>query len=117
MHQHLIDLGFLDYVNSQWKDQVFSEVAGKNMTMIGKSVSDIRDQLGIPYTDDHGQRRLLHSFRHSVVTTALSAWVTNIAHLQQVIGHEKTGTGITRRYLHTFPLSSVCYVIDGLDWS
>jgi hypothetical protein len=29
-----------------------------------------------------------------------------LAHLQQTVGHEKSG-GITQRYLHTFPLSSV----------
>lgn len=52
---------------------------------------------------------------HAVVTTA-SGWVSNIVHLQQVIGHEKTGTGITKRYMDTLPLSTVDYVIDGLNW-
>jgi len=38
--------------------------------------------------------------------------IPNIAHLQRVIGHEKSGSGITQRYMHTFPLSSVCHIID-----
>lgn len=116
IHPKLIEWGFLDFVNRQWKEKIFSPVAGKNMPKIGKVLTDIRDQLGIPYLDDYGQRRLVHSFRHTMISTCLAGWVGNLSHLQQVVGHEKSGSGITRRYLHTFPLSSVCYVIDGLCW-
>lgn len=116
IHPKLIEWGFLDFVNRQWKEKIFSPVAGKNMPKIGKVLADIRDQLGIPYLDDYGQRRLVHSFRHTMISTCLAGWVGNLSHLQQVVGHEKSGSGITRRYLHTFPLSSVCYVIDGLCW-
>lgn len=116
IHPKLIEWGFLDFVNRQWKEKIFSPVAGKNMPKIGKVLADIRDQLGIAYLDDYGQRRLVHSFRHTMISTCLAGWVGNLSHLQQVVGHEKSGSGITRRYLHTFPLSSVCYVIDGLCW-
>ena len=115
VHPKLIEWGFMDYVDRQWKERVFSEVAGTNMTKIGKEFADVRNRLGIPYLDDFGQRRLLHSLRHSVCSAAMSGWVTNILHLQQTVGHEKSG-GITKRYLHTFPLSSICYVIDGICW-
>lgn len=114
LHQHLIDLGFLEYVHRQ-EGKLFPEVAGTNMAKIGKEMSTIRERLAIPYLDIHNQRRIVHSFRHSVVTAA-SGWMNNVAHLQQVIGHEKTGTGITKRYMHSFPLSVVCHVIDKLDW-
>lgn len=116
IHPKLIEWGFPDFVNRQWKERIFSEVAGTNMAKIGKVLADVRDQLGIPYLDDYGQRRLVHSFRHTMISTCLAGWVGNLAHLQQVVGHEKSGSGITRRYLHTFPLSTVCYVIDGLEW-
>ncbi|AYY43129.1 tyrosine-type recombinase/integrase [Citrobacter freundii] len=116
IHPKLIEWGFMEYVDRQWKERIFSEVAGTNMTKIGKVFADVRDQLGIPYLDDYGQRRLLHSIRHSVCSAAMAGWVTNILHLQQIVGHEKSG-GITKRYLHTFPLSTVCYVIDGLSWT
>lgn len=116
IHPKLIEWGFLDFVNRQWKEKIFSPVSGKNMPKIGKVLADVRDQLGIPYLDDYGQRRLVHSFRHTMISTCLAGWVGNLAHLQQVVGHEKSGSGITRRYLHTFPLSTVCYVIDGLCW-
>ena len=116
IHPKLIEWGFLDFVNRQWKEKIFSPVSGKNMPKIGKVLADVRDQLGIPYLDDYGQRRLVHSFRHTMISTCLAGWVGNLAHLQQVVGHEKSGSGITRRYLHTFPLSTICYVIDGLGW-
>lgn len=115
IHPKLIEWGFMEYVDRQWKDRIFSEVAGTNMTKIGKVFADLRDQLGIPYLDDYGQRRLLHSIRHSVCSSAMAGWVKNILHLQQTVGHEKSW-GITKRYLHTFPFSSVYYVIDGIDW-
>ncbi|MDR0172921.1 tyrosine-type recombinase/integrase, partial [Enterobacter sichuanensis] len=115
IHPKLIEWGFMEYVDRQWKERIFSEVAGTNMTKIGKVFADLRDQLGIPYLDDYGQRRLLHSIRHSVCSSAMAGWAKNILHLQQIVGHEKSG-GITKRYLHTFPLSSVSYVIDGIYW-
>lgn len=115
IHPKLIEWGFMEYVDRQWKERIFSEVAGTNMTKIGKVFADVRDQLGIPYLDDYGQRRLLHSLRHSVCSAAMAGWVTNILHLQQIVGHEKSA-GITKRYLHTFPLSTVSYVVDGIDW-
>ncbi|MBQ4741618.1 tyrosine-type recombinase/integrase [Escherichia coli] len=98
IHPKLIEWRFMDYVDRQWKERVFSEVAGTNMTKIGKEFADVRNRLGIPYLDDFGQRRLLHSIRHSVCSAAMSGWVTNILHLQQTVGHEKSG-GITKRYL------------------
>ncbi|WMY75822.1 integrase [Buttiauxella selenatireducens] len=116
IHPKLIEWGFIDFVNRQWKEKIFSPVSGKNMPKIGKVLADVRDQLDIPYLDDYGQRRLVHSFRHTMISTCLGGWVGNLAHLQQVVGHEKSGAGITRRYLHTFPITAVCYVIDGLHW-
>ena len=116
IHSKLIEWGFMDYVNLQWKERIFSDVAGTNMTKVGKVFAEVRDQLGIAYMDDYGQRRLLHSIRHSVCSAAMAGWVKNILHLQQTVGHEKSG-GITKRYLHTFPLTTICYVIDGLSWT
>ncbi|VFS36423.1 Uncharacterised protein [Enterobacter cancerogenus] len=85
------------------------------MTKIGKVFADLRYQLGIHIrmiTDNGG---LLHSIRHSVCSSAMAGWVKNILHLQQTVAHEKSG-GITKCYLHTFPLSPVSYAIGGIDW-
>lgn len=77
IHPKLIEWGFMDYVDRQWKERIFSEVSGTNMTKIGKVLADVRDQLGIPYLDDYGQRRLVHSFRHTMISTCLAGWVGN----------------------------------------
>jgi integrase len=36
IHPKLIEWGFMEYVDRQWKELIFSEVAGTNMTKIGK---------------------------------------------------------------------------------
>lgn len=45
------------------------------MSKIGKEFADLRDRLGIPYLNDYGQRRLLHSIRHSVCSPTMSGWM------------------------------------------
>ncbi|MCV5480727.1 hypothetical protein OFN48_35845, partial [Escherichia coli] len=40
--------------------------------------------LGIPYLDDYGQRRLVHSFRHTMISTCLAGWVGNRASWQRL---------------------------------
>lgn len=72
IHPKLIEWGFLDFVNRQWKEKIFSPVSGKNMPKIGKVLADVRDQLGIPYLDDYRQRRLVHSFRHTMISASLA---------------------------------------------
>jgi len=34
--QQLLEWGFLDFVNRQWKEKIFSPVSGKNIPKIGK---------------------------------------------------------------------------------
>lgn len=72
IHLKLIEWGFMEYVDRQRKQRIFSEVAGSNMTKIGKVFVELRGQLGIPYLSDYGQRRLLHSIRHSVCSAAMA---------------------------------------------
>jgi integrase len=40
IHPKLIEWGFLDFVNRQWKEKIFSPVLGKNMPKIGKVLAD-----------------------------------------------------------------------------
>ncbi|MFQ3393989.1 tyrosine-type recombinase/integrase [Enterobacter mori] len=114
LHPHLIEWGFLEFV-ARKHVLLFAEVAGKNMAKIGKVITDVRDELKIPYQDRQGQRRLVHSFRHSVVTAA-SEWMRDVTHVQAVVGHQLTGIGITRRYIHNLPIRVTAYIIDGLNW-
>lgn len=36
--------------------------------------------------------------------------------MQQVVGHEKAGAGLTDCYTHTFPLKSVAVVVDSVGY-
>lgn len=109
IHQTLIDLGLLKWVSGQ-QDLLFP-LAASNPTratdlfksIIGKGLNDI------------GERITLHSVRHTFITKARSAGVSD-ALVQQVVGHEKRGAGVTDRYTHTFPLASVAKVVDCITY-
>ena len=58
---------------------------------------------------------VLHSIRHTFITKARSAGVTD-ALVQQTVGHEKTGAGVTDRYTHVFPVASLLKVVDSVQY-
>lgn len=53
IHPKLIEWGFMEYVNRQWKERIFSEVAGTNIIKVGKTFAEVREQLGIAYLDNY----------------------------------------------------------------
>ena len=59
---------------------------------------------------------MLHSLRHTFITKARAAGVAT-GLIQQVVGHEKSGAGITDRYTHSFPLKDVLVVGDSVGYS
>lgn len=61
--------------------------------------------------NDLGERRVFHSTRHTFITKTRAAGVANSI-VQQVVGHEKTGAGMTDRYTHTFQLKDVLGAVD-----
>ncbi|SPZ65458.1 site-specific tyrosine recombinase XerD [Serratia quinivorans] len=117
LHQHLLDWGFLDFVAACQGGALFPEYSSYPFE-ITKQFSLVRDRLGIPYLDDYSNRRIVHSLRHTFIRHA-SGWASNMTHVQQVVGHEKTGIGVTQIYLGAvaLSLSVVCYVVDNLDYS
>lgn len=70
----------MEYIDRDRKELIFSEVAGKNMTKIGKVFADLRNQFGFLYLDDYGKRGLLHPVCYSVCSA--SNGLKNILHLQ-----------------------------------
>lgn len=61
--------------------------------------------------NDYGERLVFHSLRHTFITKARAAGINNVL-VQQVVGHEKRGSGQTDRYTHTFQLKDVLKVVD-----
>lgn len=114
LHADLIEYGFIDYVNGK-QGYLFPDVATTSLNQLTQEFITIRDELNIAPLDKEGSRRAIHSLRHTFITYA-SGWMKDNTHLQHVIGHSKTGLGVTKRYIHTIPLESLLYIIDGLDW-
>lgn len=67
-------------------------------------------------SDDYGDRRVVHSIRHSCISEMISK-TSNHVLVQQIVGHEHSQSlGITARYTHRVPLSELINVIDNLKW-
>jgi len=113
VHKALLEAGFADFVSKVADGAIFTGTRSKSTTQWFRW---FRESCGIPLSNDFGQRYVFHSFRHTVVTMARRKGVPDI-NVQQVIGHEKIGVGVTDRYTHNAPLKGVLGVIDCLDYS
>jgi len=109
IHQELINAGLLDLAAGV-SGRLFPDLDAHQVT---GWFTRYRENIGIPSRDDFGNRKVFHSFRHTVITKLRSVGVP-VEKVQQVIGHEKTSAGVTDRYTHTFPLKDVLGVIDSL---
>jgi site-specific recombinase XerD len=71
--------------------------------------------LGINQQNDLGEWNVFHSFRHNFITKSRSKGV-ELGLLQEVVGHEKFESAITKRYTQRYPLSSLL-VVDRVSFS
>lgn len=110
---HLLDLGFLDYVEGfSAGDSLFPDLT--NFNQITHFFHDIREALEIPYLNDYGARRIVHSLRHTFITEARKT--NELTPVQKVVGHEHSGEGQTQRYTHKFTVTNLLPVVDGICW-
>lgn len=110
IHQKLLDSGFLNFVAGIVTDRLFHGLSAHQVT---GWYSRFRDNLDISPRDDYGNRKVFHSWRHTLITKARAAGVS-LEQVQQVVGHEKTSAGVTDRYTGTFPLKDVLGVVDAI---
>ena len=113
IHQKLIDYGFLDYIDSA-SDYLFPEVADRSYNVTEHLQRNLYS-LGINQLNDHGERKVFHSFRHTFITKSRSQGI-ELGLLQEMVGHEKFESGITKRYTHSYQLKSLLIVVDGLHF-
>lgn len=110
---HLLDLGFLNYVEGfSAGDSLFPDLT--NFNQITHFFHDIREALEIPYLNDYGARRIVHSLRHTFITEARKT--NELTPVQKVVGHEHSGEGQTQRYTHKFTVSNLLLVVDSICW-
>jgi integrase len=107
LHQQLIDSGMLAWIDSSNSEQIFNVNANR--------VTDLFNSLPDERVNILGERIVLHSVRHTFITKARAAGISNVL-VQQVVGHEKSGAGQTDRYTHTFHLKDVLPVVDSISF-
>lgn len=105
LHHKVLAEGLLDWVR---------EMDGPLFELVQANPNRITDHFGSlvgEKTNDLGERLVFHSLRHTFITKSRSAGASTVL-VQQVVGHEKRGAGITDRYTHSFPLRDVLPVVD-----
>lgn len=107
LHQALVRNGFLEFVDST-NNRLFEDLNPQTVT---KWFARLRDSVGIELLDDYENRKVFHSFRHTFITKSRGAG-NPVEHVQQVVGHEKVGAGVTDTYSHQQPLKVVLGVVD-----
>ncbi|MDN0124905.1 tyrosine-type recombinase/integrase [Yersinia aleksiciae] len=112
LHTKLIDWGFIDFVNSKGNGSLFPEITYNNQ--VTNVFHTIRNSLEINYLDDYKDRRIVHSFRHTFFTNAVTK--QNITLVQQVVGHEHSDTGVSQVYTHRVALHRLLCVVDSINW-
>lgn len=82
-----------------------------------KALSDymakVVKECAIPSLSSSGEKRTLHSLRHSFISIARKDPRINLSLLQEVVGHSKNG-GLTDRYTHKFDLVDTKPVVDAI---
>ncbi len=112
IHDLIVKRGFLEYVSKR-NGKLFSDVPnGKSIT---RKFNKIRDDAGVSKNNEFNQSRTFHSFRHSFVTKAREAQVSD-ALIQEVVGHEKTSAGITDSYTQRFSVAKLKQVVDAINY-
>lgn len=75
-----------------------------------------RPACSISAVNDFGQRKVFHSFRHTVTTKLHGQETANLTKIQQLIGHERTDVGAHGNYIQTLPLKDLVSTMDSLDY-
>jgi integrase len=118
LSQNIVDLGFIEFVNSIDNSHTFIFGDTKRVTnRITEWFNNrLLEQAGVRAIDDVGQKRVFHSTRHTFITKALQQNVQPQL-VQEIVGHDKSkGLGITARYTHRFSLKELCKVIDTIEY-
>ena len=109
IHKSLVTMGLLKWVGNG--DGLIFPIASGNLNRVTDSFNRL---IGDKH-NDLGERKVFHSIRHTFITKARASGVSNVI-VQQVVGHEKSGSGVTDRYTHTFQLKDVLQAVDVVEY-
>lgn len=109
VHRKLLEEGLIEWIGDG-DMQLFPE-ALDNLNRVTHLFNSVLED----NKTDLGERIVFHSTRHTFISKARSQGVSTPL-VQQTVGHEKTGAGMTDRYTHTFPLSDLLVVVDSISY-
>lgn len=109
LHDELLKAGVLDWLEGV-KGLLFP-VASQNLNRVTDNFSSLLEE----QANDLGERIVFHSTRHTFITKARSQGASTPL-VQQVVGHEKTGSGVTDRYTHSFQMKEILHVVDRVSY-
>ena len=113
IHKKLVELGFLEFVETTGDSRIFKDLQPEGVTAW---FTKFLGKLEIERFDSMENRKVFHSFRHTVISNSRGAG-NPVENVQQVCGHEKVSAGVTDIYTHDQPLKVVLPVIDLIDYS
>ncbi len=96
VHSKLLEDGLLAFIGDDLKSLLFP-LAHRSPNR----VTDLFGSMVESKTNELGERIVFHSVRHTFITKTRSQGVETVL-VQQVVGHEKRGAGVTDRYTHSF---------------
>ncbi|MCP3684805.1 MAG: DUF3258 domain-containing protein [bacterium] len=109
VHRELIQAGLIAWIGKQ--EGMLFPIAANTPNRVTENFAGLLDE----HVNGMGERIVFHSVRHTFITKARAA-TPNTALIQQVVGHEKTGAGMTDRYTHSFQMKDVLPVVDKVDY-
>lgn len=105
LHPSLTGQGFLLWL-TEAEGSLFP-VALRNPNRVTEHFSSLISE----HENDLGERVVFHSLRHTFITKVRASGISTPL-VQQFVGHEKTGAGMTDRYTHQFPFKDLLKVLD-----
>ena len=97
IHQRLIELGFLEYVEQAQERILYEITSAESITSwFGRLVVELE----IPSVNELDELRSYHSFRHTFISNIRNNHSLDLSLIQQVVGHEISKGGITDKYTH-----------------
>ncbi len=114
VHTELVKAGFIDFVESMPDGRLFPNLKPSKLSYV---FGLWKDKAGIEETDSQGNRKVLHSYRHTVITKIRAAGVTDKL-MQPVLGHA-VQKNISDRYTHMGdePIATFFPVIDSINYT
>jgi integrase len=119
VHQRLIQLGFLDYVDSlprRTNQKLFPTFTYDQKNGWGRHLSRHFNNVLLPKLGMKSKELVFHSLRHTVITQLMRAGVDEPV-AQSIVGHTRKGVTQQRYFRQGYSIQQLAAAIQKLDYS